>query len=146
MPKKEVDYSNTIIYKLCCNDINIHDIYIGHTTNFNQRKNNHRICCENLSCTRYVYEFIRYHGDWDNWSMIQIEEINCNNKREAEAREHYWIQTLNASLNTNKPYAMFKETPKEYKQEWYNKNKEEILEKSKKRYEENSEEKRTEGG
>ena len=42
MPKVKADYSNTIIYKLCCNDPSITEIYIGHTTNFTQRKNRHK--------------------------------------------------------------------------------------------------------
>jgi len=33
MPKVEIDYSQTIIYKICCKDPNITDIYIGHTSN-----------------------------------------------------------------------------------------------------------------
>lgn len=138
MPKNQIDYSKTIIYKLCCDDTSITDIYIGHTTNFEQRKNNHRIYCENLNCTRYVYEFIRHYGDWDNWSMIQIEEFECANKRQAEARENYWIQTLNATLNTNKPYTTAEEKSKQ-KQDWYEENKPAILDKRKQHYEENKE-------
>ena len=38
MPKNEIDYSNTIIYKITCLDPNITDVYVGHTTNFVQRK------------------------------------------------------------------------------------------------------------
>ena len=73
--------------------------------------------------------------------MIQIEEHNCNNKREAEAIEHYWIETLGAKLNSNKPYAMCKEEPQLYKKCWYEENKQEILEKAKENYEENKEQK-----
>ena len=47
MPKVEIDYSKTIIYKLCCKDINITDIYVGHTTNFIKRKNEHKSDCNN---------------------------------------------------------------------------------------------------
>ena len=38
MPKKEINYQNTIIYKIRCKDLNIKDVYVGHTTNFIQRK------------------------------------------------------------------------------------------------------------
>jgi len=34
MPKENIDYSNTIIYKICCSDFSITDLYVGHTTNF----------------------------------------------------------------------------------------------------------------
>lgn len=144
MPKVQTDYSNTIIYKLCCNDPNVNEIYIGHTTNFIQRKHGHkRACCnENTkNHNQYVYQFIRNHGGWDNWSMIQIENVKCNDRRQAEALEHKWIKNLGASLNVNNPYAMCKEQPQLYKQAWYEENKDEILEKNKEHYEEHKEEK-----
>lgn len=141
MPKVKSDYSNTIIYKLCCNDPSITEIYIGHTTNFTQRKNRHKSCCNNNNFDTRVYNFIRNNGGWDNWSMVQLEQHNCKNKREAEAIEHNCIKKFTASLNFNKPYAMCKEEPEKYKQKWYEENKEEILEKGKINYEENKEQK-----
>ena len=142
MPKVKADYSNTIIYKLCCNDPSITEIYIGHTTNFTQRKNKHKSSCNNNNNfdTR-VYNFIRNNGGWDNWSMVQLEQHNCKNKREAEAIEHNCIKQFNALLNFNKPYAMCKEEPEKYKQNWYEENKDKILEKGKINYEENKEQK-----
>ena len=137
-----IDYSNIIIYKLCCKDILITDIYIGHTKNFTQRKNSHKICCSNETNKNYnrcVYKFIRENGGWENWSMIQIEEHNCKNKREAESIEQYWIEKLGAKLNSNNPYAMCKEEPQKYKKNWYEENKEEILQKTKENYQENKE-------
>jgi hypothetical protein len=144
MPKTQTDYSNTIIYKLCCKDPTITEIYIGHTTNFTQRKNSHKtLCCNenNKNHSRYVYQFIRQNGGWNNWNMIQIEKQPFKNKREAEAHEHCWIEKLNALLNSNKPHAMCKEEPKKYKQDWYENNKDTILQKAKEQYEENKEEK-----
>ena len=144
MPKYQTDYSNTIIYKICCKDVSIDDIYIGHTTNFIQRKNQHKTSCYNVNdkkYNQYVYEFIRNNGGWDNWTMIQIQEHNCKNKREAESTEHYWIEQLGAKLNLNKPYAMCKEDPQLYKQCWYEEKKIYILQKAKEHYEENKEQK-----
>ena len=123
MPKTQMDYSHTIIYKICCNDISINDIYVGHTTNFIKRKYQHKTCCTNEN-TR-VYQKIRETGGWNNWSMIQIEEYNCTNKREAEMRERYWIEKLNATLNCINPITT----------------KEEILENAKKKYEGNKDKK-----
>ena len=34
MPRKEIDYSKTVIYKIVCNDLNVKDVYVGHTTDF----------------------------------------------------------------------------------------------------------------
>lgn len=144
MPKTQIDYSQTIIYKICCKDNAILDIYIGHTTNFIQRKNQHKTSCCNENdkkYNQYVYQFIRDNGGWDNWTMIQIQEHNLKNKREAESTEHYWIEQLGAKLNTNKPYAKCKEEPKIYKENWYEEKKDYILEKAKEHYEENKEQK-----
>ena len=138
-----IDYSNIIIYKLCCKDPTIIDIYIGHTTNFNQRKHNHKTnCCNNNSKNHnlYVYKFIRENGGWENWSMIQIEEHNCNNSREATIRERYWIEVLKPKLNVINPYATLEEKVFQ-KKNWYEENKEEILQKTKENYQENKEHK-----
>ena len=143
MPKIQTDYSETIIYKLCCKDTTINQIYVGHTTNINKRKHNHKTTCCNSNLKNYnlfVYNFIRENGGWDNWTIIQIEAYNCNNKREAEMRERYWIETLNAKLNCNMPIAT-KEEKEKQKQDWYEENKQEILEKAKVNYEENKEQK-----
>lgn len=139
MPKCQMDYSHTIIYKICCKDTNIKDTYVGHTTNFTQRKNHHKTTLNDESCKRKVYECIRTNGGWDNWSMIQIEDYKCTNKREAEMRERYWMETLKSSLNCNNPYTIYTENPAKYKQDWYEENKVTILEKAKERYEENKE-------
>jgi hypothetical protein len=141
MPKIQSDYSKTIIYKLCCRDPNINDTYIGHTTNFIQRKNQHKKLCNDINFNRYVYKFIRDNGGWDNWSMIEIEKHDCKDKRQAESIEQYWIEKLLPTLNVNKPYAMCKEDPQLYKQNWYEEKKDYILEKAKINYKENKEDK-----
>jgi hypothetical protein len=143
MPKVEADYSNTIIYKLCCNDPTITDFYVGHTTNFVQRKHSHKTNCCNKNARNHnlvVYQCIRANGGWDNWDMIQIEAYNCNNKRHASARERYWIETLKSNLNANNPIATYEEKEQQKKMS-YERNKEQILEKAKEHYEENKEHK-----
>jgi glucosamine 6-phosphate synthetase-like amidotransferase/phosphosugar isomerase protein len=73
--------------------------------------------------------------------MIQIEQHNCKNKRDAESTEQYWIEQLGATLNSNKPYAMCKEEEKIYKKNWYEEKKDYVLQKAKEQYEENKEQK-----
>lgn len=46
MPKVEIDYSNTIFYKIFCKDTTIKDLYVGLTTNFVQRKHAHKQSCK----------------------------------------------------------------------------------------------------
>ena len=102
MPKVEMDYSKTIIYKICCKDINITGIYVGHTTNFTKRKNRHKYTCNNPNSKNYnlfVYKFIRNNGGWENFNMIEIEKYNCNDRLEACKRERHWIEELKSILN-----------------------------------------------
>jgi hypothetical protein len=92
MPRKAMNYSKTVIYKLVCNNLEITDIYVGSTTNFKVRKNNHKSDCNNEKQKPYnqkKYITIRENGGWDNWSMIEIEKFPCNDDNEARARERY---------------------------------------------------------
>jgi len=102
MPKDIIDYSNTIIYKIYCNDSNVTDIYIGHTTNFIKRKYQHKILC-NSSKKLKIYDLIRSNGGWDNWNMIEIAKYNCQDATEARIREQEHYDLLKPTLNTFKP-------------------------------------------
>ena len=82
MPKDDIDYSNTIIYKIICNDETINDVYVGHTTNFTKRKYFHKSACANLDNKLKIYNIIRQNGDWDNWDMVEIAIYNCKDKTE----------------------------------------------------------------
>jgi hypothetical protein len=125
MPRKIIDYSNTSIYKLCCNDPSITDVYVGHTTNFTNRKRTHKSNCiyENRNAYNiYVYQFIREHGGWDNWSMIEIEKISCIDGNDACKNERRHIELLGATLNKRVPYRTQSEHieyVKEYHKKYY---------------------------
>jgi len=106
MPKVEIDYSNTIIYKITCNDINITDTYVGHTTNFVQRKHAHKGSCINEKSSNHkckLYETIRQKGGWSNWKMEIINFFNCNDHYEARLKEQEYFVLLNANLNSIEP-------------------------------------------
>lgn len=116
MPRKPIDFSRTVIYKIVCNDLNISDCYVGHTINFIKRKNAHKTDCCNSNSPNYnlqLYQFIRVHGGFDNWSMIEIEKYPCTDVYEACKRERYWFEELKATLNKQVP----SRTINEYKQE-----------------------------
>jgi hypothetical protein len=136
MPKINVNYSKTIMYKICCNDLNITDIYVGHTTNFIKRKSHHKYSCNNSNDKLYslkVYQFIRENGGWTNWCMIKIEDYPCNSLLDATKRERELYEELNATLNicipsrTNKQWIEDnKDKIKEQTKEYYNANKDKI--------------------
>ena len=106
MPKTPINYSKTYIYKLCCLNPEIKDVYVGHTTDMIRRKAQHKYNCNTANCPKHnfhIYDFIRSHGGWDNWSMILLEQYEAPNRFEAEKRERYWIETLGCNLNMRTP-------------------------------------------
>ena len=96
-------YQNSIIYKLCHqNDLENNNIYVGSTTNFRNRKNRHKTSCCNEKDKNYnfnVYQFIREHGGWEQFVMIPIEVFPCNDKKELEVKERFYIELLKPKLN-----------------------------------------------
>ena len=130
MPKRAIDYSKTSIYKIVCKDLEVKDLYIGHTTNFYKRKQEHKNNCikENYAAfNSYVYQEIRKNGGWNNWDMIEVEKYICNDEREATARERFWMENLHATLNKIVPNRT-KEEIKLYSKNHYQQHKEEIHE------------------
>ena len=56
------DYTKCCIYKMCCKDANIEEIYIGSTTNVIRRRCEHKSKCTNPNdkdYNAYKYQFIR---------------------------------------------------------------------------------------
>jgi hypothetical protein len=101
-----LNYSNSSIYKLCCLDPLITDIYIGSTINYARRKNGHKGSCNNKTNKNYdiyVYRFIRDNGGWGNWDMVEIERYNAADKLDLHKRERHWIETLLSTLNKSLP-------------------------------------------
>ena len=115
MPKHSINYQNTIIYKICCNDLDIHYTYVGHTTDFIKRKYHHKYTCNNKNNNNSnaynvkVYQTIRENGGWENRSMIKLENYSCDDSQESKKRERYWYDKLNADLNMITPYLSDKE-------------------------------------
>ena len=104
MPKKNSDYSTTVIYKIYCKDENIKDVYVGHTINFTQRKYSHVKACNNLNNSVRIYKTIRANGGWENWTMVEIATYCCKNLTEARIKENEHYNELQASLNSSQPY------------------------------------------
>ena len=142
MPRVPTDYSKTCIYKLVHKeDFNNENIYIGSTSNFRQRKYEHKSKITNKNNHNFYHFFskksvyIRENGGWDMWDMIEIEKYPCNDKREAETRERHWIELYKSKLNSCIPtrtaqewYLENKETHSTNIKLYYEKNKEKITE------------------
>ena len=104
MSKKEIDYSNTVFYKIHCKDDAIKDVYVGHTTDFNKRKRQHKQSCVSGE-NKKVYRYIRENGGWNNWEMIIIGYNRCENLYDARRIEQEYFESLDATLNSVEPLA-----------------------------------------
>lgn len=106
MPKTEIDYSNTIIYKITCKEESCKEVYVGHTTNFVQRKHAHKQSCINKNSTNHnlkLYKIIRENGGWDNWNMEIVHFFKCENSYDARKKEQEFFESLHATLNSIQP-------------------------------------------
>ena len=141
------------IYKIVCDDVPDY-IYIGSTSNFTNRKCNHKSRCNNINAKKYnqkLYSTIRENGGWDNWRIVIINECEEGiTKTQAHIIEEEFRVKLNANLNMVKCFTTEeekeeynKEERKEYYKEYYKENKEKKKEYSKE-YSENNKEKRKE--
>jgi hypothetical protein len=153
MPKKPIEWSKCIIYKICKDD----DFYVGSTTDFTSRKNSHKRNCNTITCKEYnfkIYQCIREKGGWFAWCMTPLEEYkDCKSQIEARIREEEWRVKLNAQLNMrrafideegmklrNKQYREeHKEELKKKQLQWCQKHKEGIKEKKSQYREEHKE-------
>ena len=95
-------------YKFVCENPEIKSCYVGHTTNFNRRKTEHKSCCNNNKCTNYklkVYQIIRENGGWDNWKMVEVNRRICLDKIDAYKKEQQYIEELQTDMNMIKAYS-----------------------------------------
>ena len=129
-------YDNGKIYKIQCCDGHY---YIGSTTQkLNHRLSNHKQSAK--SETSKVYNYINLIG-WDNVQIELIEDYPCSKKSELNEREDYHIRQSKEDelcLNINSAQ-LTDEKRKEQKKEYYEANKEAIIEKTRKYVEKNRE-------
>lgn len=125
MPRTPVDYSRIVIYKIVCNDLSITELYVGSTTDFTRRKSEHKYACKTENSK--IYSTIRANGNWENWSMVEIEKFPCVDGNEARSRERHWMEELNAKLNMYRPIISADDRIK-YTKEYNDTHKEQIKE------------------
>ena len=142
MPRKQ-DFSNSVIYHIR-NKETKHIIYVGSTTNFQQRKRQHKFCCNNEKNKHYninCYVFIRENGGWDFYEVIPIEFLKLENKTQLEIAEQAEIDKQDNLKNKNKAHRTEEDKKNtEYKKNWYEENKDRIAEEGKDYRETNKEE------
>ena len=105
MPKTIMNYSNTVMYKIQHLD-KPELIYVGHTTNFVQRKYNHKWRCATVGNEKYhlqIYQIIRDNGGWDAFSIVVIKEFPCDNYLQARTEEDSILREYKMNMNTIRP-------------------------------------------
>ena len=133
-------YNTSIIYKIYCKDPKIKEFYIGSTINFNRRHRCHKHQCNNENFkyhNRYVYQYIRNNGGWDNFVMEKLKVVYCSNKKELCIIERSWCDALNPALNRYNPYRSLEEKKMNYKdyiQKYRKKNKDKINKQQRENY------------
>lgn len=124
-----------IIYKLVCNETNT--VYYGSTTcSLNRRICGHKSGCKEWKAGKRHYTTSYSIIEKGNYSYSLIETVECEDKKQLETRERYYIEN-NECVNkyiptrTNKEYSdANKDKAKEYKEA----NREAINEQRKKVY------------
>ncbi len=127
MPKTPRDFSKGLIYSIVCKtDETL--IYIGSTTNYTKRKNQHKKICRNENNKGHnlqVYVMIRANGGWDNFEMKPVKEFPCDNVIQLTIEEERLRKELQANLNTRRAFVS-EEEAKELRQKYRDENKAEI--------------------
>ena len=129
MPKKPVDYSKACVYKICCKNITIKDVYVGSTTNLHKRRSQHKCDCNKPDSKGHnipVYQFIRSTGGWDCWEVVKIEDCPCDCDEDLRRCERYWMERLQATLNSINPFTGFA-THQEYHKDYDQRHKDHIV-------------------
>ena len=87
----------TSVYKIYCKDGSVTYFYIGSTTNIKVKRAIHK---RNLHVKpeSILSKTINANGGWENWKMDVIEIFDCNNRKEAIQREHYWYKITSSSI------------------------------------------------
>ena len=98
MPKNNIDYTKTIIYKIQHKE-KPELLYIGHTTNFDSRQSQHKKSSDKHDKTP-LYNMICEFGSWTAFTMSPIKQIICKNRIDALIEEQKAIDEK-ASLNYN---------------------------------------------
>jgi hypothetical protein len=95
MPKVKINYAEMIFYKICCLSPNITKVFIGHTTNVNQRK--HILKKQTQSEIYYsdMIDFIKNSGGWENWILQILEKYECKTHIDIVLREIHHSDMLN---------------------------------------------------
>ena len=131
------DYQQGKIYKIECNVTG--KVYIGSTCEPTLAR---RLAGHVGGYKRYLNGTYNYVSSFDviqneDYCIVLLEKYPCNTKDDLYARERYWTNNIDC-VNKIKGQGMYHEIgEKGYQKQYYNDNKEKIIEKSKEYYNDN---------
>ena len=117
-----INYETTpiIFYKFVCENPEIKSCYVGHTSNFMNRRRQHKYCCTNITSSQYEhkkYQIIRDNGGLDNWKMVEINRRICLDKIDCIKIEQQYIEKLQTDMNMINAYCNKADYNKTYRLE-----------------------------
>ena len=131
------DYSKSVIYTIRSKD----NIYVGSTLNFRSRKNKHKSSLTNENSKSYNYKLYKNIRDNDGeWDMQPHSIFPCGSKMELKIEEERVRQLLTADMNSHSCGTGL--AGPEYKKQYYEQHRDELIEKSKQYYEQHREKQR----
>jgi hypothetical protein len=142
---ESVELNNYTFYKIVPKNKELIYNYVGQTTNFINRKLQHKqqVENENYNKSHYkLYKTIRQNGGWDEWEMIEIEKLNGKTRLESRMREQKLIEEYKSNLNILNAYITEEEraSTKKTITEKYRENNKELLKEQTKQYKEDHKE------
>jgi hypothetical protein len=114
-----------VIFKIVCKDLNVKEIYLGMTINFNVMQDKFKYIYNNrlrvkpkVKPNMILLNYIFLHGGFDNFLFEIIQTYKCDNAKEANIykRKHY--DELHPALNKNKP-ALSDEDRHKYQKDYH---------------------------
>jgi len=111
-------------------------VYVGSTKNFKVRKKDHK--CQSQTSNIKVYQMIREHGGWEQFDMIELNQVECTQLEAREEEDRVRIE-LNARMNTLSAVLDIENRNKKI-QEYHQSHREEIKQRHQKNYQEHREE------
>lgn len=100
-----IDCSNIYFYKIASLNSSIDEIYIGFTTNMENKKSYHKRIYNNKSSKFYnssLNSYIRKNGGFNNFDLFLIEKASFNDLYEVKQRLIELINEHEATLTNNK--------------------------------------------
>jgi hypothetical protein len=107
-----IDYTIVPVtyYKIVCKNKEVPYVYVGSTTDFKMRKDNHLHACNNENHSSYnlkLYKIIRLYDGFNNWEIQELETSMTGTYENRCLKEQEYINSYNNALNQRGALLLF---------------------------------------